>query len=153
MLIMRGLKRDWRKSSKFDMYWPVFANLSEQGIKNSELYCQGSAAVDSATGKAYDDEIFGYQEAWYEYRYFPNIVTGMLRSSYAQSLDSWHFADNYSTMPYLSSDWLQVDKTNVDRALAVTSAVSHQWLGDFNFSMRWTRPMPLYSIPGLIDHN
>lgn len=148
----QGIPRDFRKTTKFERYWPPFANLSETGIKNSELYAQGSTAIDSDTGKPYDDEIFGYQEAWYEYRYFPNTLSNQLRSSYAQSLDSWHFADNYASMPYLSSDWLQVDKTNVDRALAVTSQISNQWLGDFNFNMRWTRPMPLYSVPGLIDH-
>lgn len=149
----QGLNRMFSRKTRFDYYWPLMANLGNQSVKNKEIYLQGSTAVDSATGDPYDDEVFGYQEAWYDYRYHPSAITGEMRSTYAQSLDSWHFGDDYSSMPVLSSSWLQEDKGNVDRALAVTSSVSNQLFGDFFIKNRCTRCMPLYSIPGLIDHH
>lgn len=149
----QGLNRMFTRKTRFDYYWPLMANLSNFAVKNSEIYLQGSNAIDSATGEPYDDEVFGYQEAWYDYRYHPSAITGEMRPSYAQSLDSWHFGDDYASMPVLSSAWLQEDKGNVDRALAVTSSVSNQLFGDFVIKNRCTRCMPLYSIPGLIDHH
>lgn len=140
----QGLDRMWSRKDRFDYYWPVFANIGEQAIKNKEIYAQGNSE---------DDEVFGYQEAWADYRYKPNRVTGEMRSSYAQSLDVWHLADDYSTRPSLSDSWIREDKTNIDRVLAVSSSVSNQFFADIYVQNRATRPMPLYSIPGLIDHH
>lgn len=140
----QGLDRMFSRKSRFDYYWPVFANIGEQAVYNKEIYAQGSAA---------DDEVFGYQEAWADYRYKPNRVTGEMRSSYAQSLDVWHLADDYSVLPSLSDSWIREDKSTVDRVLAVQSSVSNQLFADIYVENRCTRPMPMYSIPGLIDHH
>lgn len=140
----QGIDRMWSRKGRFDYYWPVFANIGEQAIKNKEIYAQGTAV---------DDEVFGYQEAWADYRYKPNRVTGEMRSQYAQSLDVWHLADDYSSLPSLSDSWIREDKTNVDRVLAVNSSVANQLFCDIFVLNRTTRPMPLYSIPGLIDHH
>lgn len=140
----QGLDRMWSRKDRFDYYWPVFANIGEQAIKNKEIYAQGNEK---------DDEVFGYQEAWADYRYKPNRVTGEMRSSYAQSLDVWHLADDYKALPSLSDSWIREDKANVDRVLAVTSTVSNQLFCDIYVQNKTTRPMPLYSIPGLIDHH
>lgn len=148
----QGLERFWSRTSRFDYYWPVFANIGEQAIKNKEIYAQGAAVKDSA-GEVIDDQVFGYQEAWADYRYKPNHVTGEMRSQYAQSLDVWHLADDYSKLPSLSDEWIREDKTNVDRVLAVQSSVSNQLFADIYIQNRTTRPMPLYSVPGLIDHH
>lgn len=140
----QGLNRLWSRKDKFDFYWPVFANIGEQAIKNKEIFAQG-------TDK--DNEVFGYQEAWAEYRYKPNMVTGEMRSAYAQSLDVWHLADDYSALPSLSDSWIREDKANIDRVLAVSSAVSNQFFADIYVKNYCTRPMPMYSVPGLIDHH
>lgn len=140
----QGLERFWSRKDRFDYYWPVFANIGEQAVKNKEIYAQGNSE---------DDEVFGYQEAWADYRYKPNRVTGEMRSAYAQSLDVWHLADDYSTRPSLSDSWIREDKANIDRVLAVQSSVSNQFFADIFVQNRATRPMPVYSIPGLIDHH
>ncbi len=140
----QGLDRLWSRKDRFDYYWPVFANIGEQAVKNKEIYAQGNAE---------DDQVFGYQEAWADYRYKPNRVTGEMRSAYAQSLDVWHLADDYSTRPSLSDSWIREDKTNIDRVLAVTSENSNQFFADIYIQNRATRPMPMYSVPGLIDHH
>lgn len=147
----QGLNRMWSRKTRFDYYFPVFAHLGEQAIKNKEIYLQ-SDSVLGETGEPENDEVFGYQEAWAEYRYRPSMVTGEMRSAYAQSLDAWHLADDYNALPALSDSWLREDKTNVDRVLAVTSSVSNQLFCDIYVNEKVTRPMPLYSIPGLIDH-
>ena len=140
----QGLERFWSRKDRFDYYWPVFANIGEQAVKNKEIYAQGNAE---------DDEVFGYNEAWADYRYKPNRVTGEMRSAYAQSLDVWHLADDYSSRPSLSDSWIREDKANIDRVLAVQSSVSNQFFADIYVQNRATRPMPVYSIPGLIDHH
>ena len=139
----QGLERFWSRKDRFDYYWPVFANIGEQAVKNREIYAQGTAA---------DDEVFGYQEAWADYRYKPNRVSGEMRSSAPQSLDVWHLADDYDSQPYLSDSWIREDKSTVDRVLAVSSNNSAQLFCDIYINNRTTRPMPVYSIPGLIDH-
>lgn len=149
----QGIERFWSRKTIFDFYWPTFANIGEQPVLNKEIFAQGSTTVNPNTGIAYDDEVFGYQEAWADYRYKPSRVSGEMRSAYAQSLDSWHFGDDYAALPALSSGWLKEDLANVDRSLAVTSAVSNQFFGDFFFKCRATRCMPVYSVPGLIDHH
>lgn len=140
----QGLNRLWSRKDKFDFYWPVFANIGEQAIKNKEIFAQGNDK---------DNEVFGYQEAWAEYRYKSNMVTGEMRSAYAQSLDVWHLADDYKQLPTLSDAWIKEDKSNIDRVLAVTSSVSNQFFADIYVKNYCTRPMPMYSVPGLIDHH
>ena len=130
----------WTRKGRFDFYHPMLANLSEMAVLNKEIYAQGNAQ---------DDEVFGYQEAWADYRYHPNIVTGEMRSTYAQTLDAWHYGDHYNKLPTLSSTWIQEGTENIDRTLAVQSENSHQFICDFFFDQTWTRPMPIYSIPGL----
>lgn len=140
----QGLERFWSRRDRFDYYWPVFANLGEQAVLNKELYAQGTDE---------DDEVFGYQEAWADYRYRPSRVTGEMRSQYAQSLDVWHLADYYNTRPSLSDSWIREDSATVNRVLAVSDNVSAQLFCDIYVRCLATRPMPLYSIPGLIDHH
>ena len=130
----------------------MFANIGEQAVKNKEIFAQGPSKKDSA-GKVIDDQVFGYQEAWADYRYKPSRVTGEMRSQYAQSLDVWHLADDYNSLPSLSDSWIREDKNTVDRVLAVKSTVSNQLFADIFVQNRATRPMPMYSIPGLIDHH
>lgn len=140
----QGIERHWSRKTRFDYYWPVFANIGEQAVLNKEIFAQGTAK---------DNEVFGYQEAWSDYRYKPNRVTGEMRSAYEQSLDVWHLADDYTSLPSLSDSWIREDKNTVDRVLAVKSTVSDQLFADIYVSNRATRPMPLYSVPGLIDHH
>ena len=140
----QGLERFWSRKSRFDYYFPVFANIGEQAVLNKELY---------ATGTDSDNKAFGYQEAWADYRYKPSRVSGEMRSSATKSLDVWHFADYYNKLPTLSPDWIKEDKNNVDRVLAVSSKVSNQLWADIVINNRTSRPMPLYSVPGLIDHH
>lgn len=139
----QGIDRTFSRMTKFDYYWPTFAHLGEQAIKNKEIF---------ATGTETDDEVFGYQEAWAEYRYKPNRVSGMMRSASNSGLDTWHLGDDYESLPYLSASWIQEDKTNLDRVLSVSSQISDQIFADILVENTTTRPMPLYSIPGLIDH-
>jgi hypothetical protein len=140
----QGIERHWSRKTRFDYYWPVFANIGEQAVLNKEIFAQGTAK---------DNEVFGYQEAWSDYRYKPNRVTGEMRSDYEQSLDVWHLADDYASLPSLSDSWIREDKNTVDRVLAVKSTVSDQLFADIYVSNRATRPMPMYSVPGLIDHH
>lgn len=140
----QGIERFWSRKTRFDYYWPVLANIGEQAVLNKEIYAQGTDV---------DDEVFGYQEAWGDYRYKPNRVTGEMRSQYAQSLDVWHLGDDYTKLPSLSAEWIVEDKTNVDRVLAVTSTNANQLFADLYVKNQTTRPMPMYSIPGLVDHH
>ena len=139
-----GLERQWSRKTRFDYYFPVLANIGEQAIKNKEIFAAGTSA---------DDEVFGYQEAWADYRYKPSRVTGEMRSNSAKTLDFWHVADKYSELPKLSAAWIFEDKSNVDRVLEVTSQVANQLFADIFIRNYTTRPMPLYSIPGLVDHH
>lgn len=140
----QGLERFWSRKDRLDYYFPVFANIGEQPILNKEIYAQGTDQ---------DDEVFGYQEAWADYRYKPSRVAGEMRSKAPTSLDVWHLADEYAQLPKLSDAWIREDKTNVDRVLAVTSSVSNQMFADLYVQCKATRPMPMYSVPGLIDHH
>lgn len=136
----QGLARMWTRTTRFSYYDPMLANLGEQAVLNQEIYAQGTAQ---------DEEVFGYQEAWADYRYRTNMVTSEMRSTYAQTLDAWHYADKYSELPKLSGRWITENKTNIDRTLAVQSSNSHQFICNFYFDQTWTRPLPIYSIPGL----
>lgn len=141
----QGLERFWSRKQVTDFYLPVFANIGEQPVMSCEIYAD-STTLDS-------DDVFGFQEAWADYRYKPSRCSGEMRPGISNTLASWHFGDYYSQMPTLSDSWMRVDKTNVDRALAVTSNVSNQAFADIYIKNICTRCMPVYSIPGLIDHN
>lgn len=143
----QGIERFWSRKDRFDYYFPVFANIGEQAVLNKEIFAQGTPV---------DDEVFGYQEAWADYRYKPNRTAAYMRSNLASpsdSLDVWHLGDKYTTLPSLSDSWIREDGQTVDRVIAVTSANVHQFFADIYVRCRSTRPMPLYSIPGLIDHH
>lgn len=139
-----GINRMWNRRDRFDFYFPELAHIGEQAILNQEIFAQGNNA---------DEEVFGYQEAWAEYRYRPSFVTGAFRSNAPNgSLDAWHYADDYASLPTLSSGWIEEPSTNVARTLAVNQNEDEQWLLDFYFDLKTTRPMPVYSVPGLVDH-
>lgn len=140
----QGLPRMFSRRGRFDLYWPTFAHIGEQPIYREQIYATGDEANDKA--------VFGYGEAWIEYRTKPNAVTGAFRSTVDQNLDEWHYADLYTEAPTLSDGWMKATGENVDRTLAVTSAVHDQLIFDFQVDIKATRPMPVYSVPGLIDH-
>ena len=136
----QGLNRMWSRQTRFDYYWPALAHLGEQAVLNKEIYAQGTSK---------DNEVFGYQERWAEYRYFPSQITGKFRSTYAQSLDVWHLAQEFAELPKLNSEFI-VDNPPIARVLAVQN--EPQILLDCYFSLSCVRPMPIYSVPGLVDH-
>lgn len=136
----QGLNRMWSRQTRFDYYWPALAHLGEQAVLNKEIYAQGTAD---------DDKVFGYQERWAEYRYFPSQITGKFRSTYAQSLDVWHLAQEFAELPKLNAEFI-VDNPPVARVLAVQN--EPQIFLDCYFSLSCVRPMPIYSVPGLVDH-
>lgn len=150
----QGVDRNWSRRTKWDFYFPVFANLGNQPIRQKEIYSLGDEYATGATlGAINDTSIFGYQEAWAEYRFKQNRVTGQFRSNATGTLDSWHYADYYSERPYLSDDWVRETPVNIDRTLAVSHSVSDQFIADFHFRNIAYRVMPVYSIPGLADHH
>lgn len=136
----QGLNRMWSRQGRFDFYWPVLAHLGEQAVLNKEIYAQGTAD---------DDKVFGYQERYAEYRYYPGQITGKFRSTDPQSLDSWHLAQKFSSLPTLSSQFIQ-DNPPVERVIAVRD--EPQFLFDSYIRLKCARPMPVYSVPGLVDH-
>ena len=139
----QGLRRMWNRKTRYDFYFPVFAHLGEQEVLNKEIY---------ATGLATDDEVFGYQERWAEYRYHPSQITGYFRSTAPTTLDAWHLAQKFTALPTLSDTFIE-DRPPVDRVVAIgESANGKQFIFDSFFQIRTARPMPLYSVPGLIDH-
>lgn len=146
----QGINRMWSRQTRFDFYWPVFANIGEQPILNKEIYqdFKLSKGVDGKTENA-NDEVFGYQEAWAEYRYVPDRVSAEMRSDYDLSLDSWHLADDYSELPHLSDEWIQESSTTVDRVIATSKRLADQVFMDIYLKVEATRPMPMYSVPGL----
>lgn len=149
----QGIPKMLSRKKWTDFYNPYFANLGEMPILNKEIYTQGSNVVNPSTGKPYDDEVFGYQEAWAEYRYKQNTTAGYMRSNASGgSLDIYHYADDYNQLPVLSSGWIDEPTANVDRTIAVSSQLAHQFIADFYFIASYTRCMPVYSVPGLIDH-
>jgi hypothetical protein len=139
----QGLQRMWSRSTRYDFYFPAFATLGEQAVLNKEIY---------ATGTSTDDDVFGYQERWAEYRYKPSQITGLFRSTAAGTLDAWHLAQNFGTLPTLNDTFI-ADTPPVDRVVAIGEAANgQQFLFDAFFDVKQARPMPLYSVPGLIDH-
>jgi hypothetical protein len=136
----QGLNRMFSRQDRWDFYWPALAHLGEQAVLNKEIYAQGTAA---------DDSVFGYQERFAEYRYKPSLVTGQMRSNYAQSLDVWHLAQDFTALPALNSSFIE-ENPPIDRVVAVPS--EPDILLDAYFDLKCARPMPTYSVPGLIDH-
>ncbi len=136
----QGLNKMWTRSTKHDFYWPALANLGEQPVLNREIWYSGLAA---------DLLTFGYNERWAEYRYKPSIITGVLRSDAPSSLDAWHLSQDFATLPVLNSSFIQ-ENPPVSRVVAVPS--EPEFIFDGYFDITCTRPMPMYSVPGLIDH-
>ena len=133
----QGLNRMFSRETIYDYYWPTLSTIGEQAVKNKEIYAQGSAD---------DDNSWGYQERYAEYRYKPSSITGKFRSNATGTLESWHYAQEYSALPLLGDSWIQVTDTNVQRTLAVAS--EPQFIFDSLFKLKCTRPMPVNSIPG-----
>jgi len=139
----QGLPRMWSRSTRYDFYFPAFATLGEQAILNKEIYARGNSA---------DNDVFGYQERWAEYRYKPSMITGLFRSTTTGTLDAWHLAQKFTSLPTLNNTFIQ-DTPPVDRVVAVGAAANgQQFLFDSFFDITMARPMPMYSVPGLIDH-
>lgn len=139
----KGLNRMWSRQTRFDFYWPALAHLGEQEVLNKEIYAQGAVAHQT------DNATFGYQERYAEYRYKPSQVTGLFRSDHPQSLDVWHLSQDFTTLPTLSAQFIQEDPP-IDRVIAVPS--EPHFIMDLYFNLTCARPMPTYSVPGLIDH-
>lgn len=138
----QGLNKIWSRSTRYDFYWPVFSQLGEQAVLNKEIYC---------TGYEEDNAVFGYQERWAEYRYKPSLVTSMLRSTHSTPLDVWHLAQDFANLPTLNSTFIQ-DNPPVERIIATTDQTGQQFVLDVLFQNRVARPLPMYSVPGLVDH-
>lgn len=136
----QGLNRMWSRRQLFDFYWPTLAHLGEQVVYNREIYTQGTAD---------DNGVFGYQERYAEYRYKPSMITGKLRSTDAQSLDVWHLAQKFDSLPKLNQDFIE-ENPPIARVIAVQN--EPQFFADFWFDLKTSRPMPVYSVPGLVDH-
>ena len=136
----QGINKMWLRSTVYDWYWPTFAHLSEQAILNAEIYAQGTEE---------DKGVFGYQERYAEYRYHPSEICGHFRSTYTKSLDVWHLSQKFDSLPTLSDQFIQ-DKPPVDRVVAVKNYP--HFLIDIGFKYHTTRAMPMYGIPGLVDH-
>ena len=137
----QGLNRMFARKTRWDYYWPALAHIGEQAVLRQEIYATGVPANDTV--------VFGYQERFAEYRYKPSNITGMFRSTFAQTLDSWHLAQNFSSAPVLNSAFIQEDPP-VDRVIAVPS--QPHFMFDSHFDLKSARPMPVYGVPGLIDH-
>lgn len=139
----QGLHRHFSIQTREEVYWPSLANLGEQEVLNQEIYMQ-------AGGTAANTQVFGYQERWAEYRYKPSIITGVFRSQYATPLDSWHFAEEFGSLPALNAAFIEDKAATVfDRCVATPS--EPQFKADFYHELRNVRPLPLYSVPGMMS--
>ena len=136
----QGMNRMWSRRDRWDFYWPALAHLGEQAVLNEEIYTQGTSA---------DQDVFGYQERYAEYRYKPSQITGKMRSNAAGSLDVWHLSQDFSSVPVLNASFIE-ENPPIDRVVALPT--EPDLLFDWYFDMKCTRPMPTYSVPGLIDH-
>ncbi len=136
----QGLNRMWSRQTRWDFYWPALANIGEQAVLNKEIYCKSDGN---------DDLVFGYQERYAEYRYKPSLITGKFRSNYAQTLEIWHQSIEFGALPVLNASFI-VESVPLDRS--VVAANEAHILFDSYFDLNCVRPMPTYSVPGLIDH-
>jgi len=135
-----SLNRMWSRQTRFDYYWPALSHIGEQAVLNKEIFAQGTAA---------DDNVFGYQERYGEYRYRPSIITSQFRSDFAQSLDIWHLAQDFATLPVLNAEFIE-ENPPIDRVIATPTEPHFKM--DAYFDLNCVRPMPMYGVPGLIDH-
>lgn len=139
----QGINKTWLRQTREEFYWPTFAHLGEQAILNKEIYAQGTDA---------DDQVFGYQERYAECRYHPSIITGKMRSTYAQSTDVWHFAQKFDALPALNGEFIQ-DQASYQAIKRISAVQSEpQFYLDAYLDLKCARPMPVYGVPGLLDH-
>lgn len=136
----QGMNRMWSRQTRYDFFWPALSHIGEQAVLSKEIYCDGTSS---------DDDVFGYQERFAEYRYKPSQITGAFRSNAAAPLDAWHLSQDFATRPVLNDEFITEDPP-LDRVIAVNT--EPHFLFDSYIQMRWARPMPMYSVPGLIDH-
>lgn len=139
----QGLPRQLTRRRRYEHFWPEYSHIGNTPIFNYQLFFQGNDQ---------DNEVFGYQEAWQEYMYTPNRVSGEFHPNYAQSLDVWTYVDDYENLPTLSPTWMEESIYNIDRTLAVQSELANQFIADFYFEEDVSAPIPLHRTPGLIDH-
>ena len=145
----QGLNRMYSRSTRYDYFWPALAHIGEQAVLTKELYCQNPTTDTGSTGTPDNERVFGYQERWAEYRYKPSLITGKLRSNDSQSLDAWHLSQEFGSTPELNQTFIE-ETPPIDRVVAVPS--EPDMIMDCYFNLQCARPMPLYSVPGLIDH-
>jgi len=139
----QGLRKMWSRKTKYDFFWPVFSHLGEQPVFNKEIYIRGDAN---------DDAVFGYQERWAEYRYNPSQISGFFKSSAANTIDGWHLSQYFTALPTLGATFIE-DRPPMDRIVAVQEeAAGKQFIADMFFVNQAARAMPMYSVPGLVDH-
>lgn len=146
MSYQQGVNRMWSRSSRFSYYWPALSHLGEQAVLNKEIYLTTTNTLPSGLG---NDDVFGYQERYAEYRYKPSMITSKFRSQNSASLDVWHLAQEFAEMPTLSEEFI-IENPPIDRVIAVPS--EPHLLFDGWVNLKTTRPMPVYGVPGLIDH-
>lgn len=145
----QGMNRMFSRSTRYDFYFPALAHIGEQSVLNQEIYMQNPTVDTGATGTPDNEKVFGYQERWAEYRYKPSLITGKLRSNDALTLDAWHLSQEFGSLPGLNQAFIE-ETPPMDRVVAVTT--EPDFLMDCYFNLQCARPMPLYSVPGLIDH-
>jgi len=143
----QGLPRMFSRLTRWDFYWPGLAHLGEQAVLNKEIYCQGPAVKDGT--EIVDDQVFGYQERFAEYRYYPSKITGKLRSTAAGTLDAWHLSQQFADLPTLSPEFIE---ENIPMARVLAVDTEPEFILDSYIQCNTARPMPVYSVPGLIDH-
>ena len=141
----QGLRKMWSRSTRYDFYFPAFAMLGEQAVLNKEIY---------VTGTSTDNDVFGYQERWAEYRYHPTQISGLFKSTTTGTIDIWHYAQRFTSLPTLNATFIEdASASVVQRSTAVGAAANgQQIIADIFFDIKAARPMPTYSVPGLIDH-
>lgn len=136
----QGIERGWFRQTRYDYYWPALAHLGEQAVLNREIFVQGTGA---------DDDVFGYQERYAEYRYKPSRISGLFQSDAPSTLDVWHCSQDFASLPLLNASFIE-ENPPIDRIIAVPA--EPHFLADFWFDVKCDRPMPIYAVPGLIDH-
>ncbi len=139
----QGINKTWLRQTREEFYWPTFAHLGEQAVLNKEIYAQGTDA---------DNQVFGYQERYAECRYHPSIITGKMRSTYAQSTDVWHFAQKFDALPALNGEFIQ-DQASYQAIKRISAVQTEpQFYLDAYLDLKCARPMPVYGVPGMLDH-
>ena len=145
----QGVDRSFLRSTRFDYYWPSLSHIGEQSVTMMELYAQDPTTDTGATGTPDNDRVFGYQERYAEYRYATSKISGKMRSANTSTLDPWHLSQEFSSLPGLNQTFIE-STTPIDRIVSVTS--EPDLTVDMYFNLQCARPMPIYSVPGLIDH-